>query len=78
MSSNSSTILTKSALIPKSDCVVVARSAASTALSLRDTQPSKSPMEEHVPLTPPPAPYEALDGELRMDEEAHEADSCWL
>ena len=78
MSSNSSTILTKSALIPKSDCVVVARSAASTALSPRDTRPSKSPTEERVPLTPPPASYGALGGELRMDEEAHGADSCRL
>jgi hypothetical protein len=78
MSSNSSAILSKSALIPKTDCVVVARSAASTALSPRDARPSRSPTEERVPFTPPPAPYGALDGELRMDEEAHEVDSCRL
>jgi hypothetical protein len=78
MTLNSSAILTKGADIPNIDRVIVARSATSTTLNPRDTRPSKSPTEERVPLTPPPAPYEALDGGLRMDEEAHESDSCRL
>jgi hypothetical protein len=78
MSLSSFAILTKGADIPNIDRVIVVRSATSTTPRPRDTHPSRFSTEGYVPLTLPSAPYEALDGELPMDKEAHEADSCRL